>query len=83
MGKKDLGVSISDNILTVKGQMRREEKEEKDEYFRSEISQGSFSRSIYLPTGVGASKINASLKDGVLEISLPRLEGSRRRIKVQ
>ena len=82
--KKDLDVSMTDNTLTIKGQMRKEETEEKDQYFRSEIVQGSFSRSVYLPVEVDSSKVNAVLKDGILEITLPKLESSKRRaIKVQ
>jgi len=82
--KKDLDVSMSDNMLTIKGQMKHEEKEEKGEYFHSEICQGSFSRCVYLPVGVDTSKISASLKDGVLEVTLRKLESSvRLPIKVQ
>lgn len=82
--KKDLDVSMTDNTLTIKGQMRKETKEEKDQYFRSEIVQGNFSRSVYIPADVDSSKVNAVLKDGVLEITLPKLESSKRRsIKVQ
>lgn len=82
--KKDIDVSLSENMLTLRGQTRREEKVEKDNYFRSEISQGSFLRSVYLPVEVDSSKSTAVLKDGILEITLPKVETSKRKsIQVQ
>ncbi|OGA44667.1 MAG: hypothetical protein A3G24_08260 [Betaproteobacteria bacterium RIFCSPLOWO2_12_FULL_62_13] len=82
--KKDLEVSISDNVLTVKGSMSREEKEETGDYYRREISGGAFSRSVMLPANVDSSKVNATLKDGILEVTLPKTERSKRRsVKVQ
>lgn len=82
--KKDIDVSVSENMLTLKGQTRREEKVEKDNYFRSEISQGSFLRSVYLPVEVDGEKASAALKDGILEIRLPKVESARRKsIQVQ
>lgn len=77
--KKDLSVSLTDNLLTIKGESGSEKKEEKGDYHREEISKSSFSRSVTLPGTVDASKTNASLKDGLLEITLPKLEASRRK----
>lgn len=82
--RKDLDVSVTDNVLTVKGDVTHEEKEETGDYYRREISRSAFSRSVALPPGVDPEKVNATLKDGVLEITLAKVEGSkRRRIKVQ
>lgn len=82
--KKDIEVSLADNMLTVKGKVQHEEKEQKDDYYRCEISQGAFSRTLMIPGAVDASKVQASLKDGVLEVTLPKLEVSKRRkIKVE
>ncbi len=82
--KKDLEVSLADNMLTVKGSAKREEKEEKGDYYRCETSQGSFLRTVAIPGKIDTSKVAASLKDGVLEITLPKVEGSKRRsIKVE
>lgn len=77
--KKDLEVSVSDSTLTIKGKVSREVKEQKKDYFRCEISQGNFSRSLSLPSGVDTAKINASLKDGILEIVLAKEESVQRR----
>ncbi len=77
--KKDLDVSMSGNTLTIKGSVSHETKEEKGDYHRCEISRGAFSRTVTLPTEVNADKISATLKDGILEITLPKIEQSKRR----
>jgi HSP20 family protein len=84
VNKEDLDVSLSENMLTLRGQTRREQHVEKDNYFRSEISQGSFLRSIYLPVEVDSDHVTASLRDGILEVKLPKIESSKRKsIQVQ
>jgi HSP20 family protein len=77
--KKDIDVSISDSALVIKGSVSREAKEQRKDYYRCEIEQGNFSRSLALPSGVDSTKINAHLKDGVLEIVLPKEESAQRR----
>ena len=82
--KKDIDISLSENMMTLRGSARHEEKVEKDNYFRTEISQGSFLRSVYLPVEVDSDKATASLRDGILEVRLPKVEPSRRKsIQVQ
>lgn len=76
--KNDLDVSVSDNALTIKGFTRREEKEETGNYYRHEISAGSFSRAVALPADVDGSKAKASFKDGMLELTLPKVEKPKR-----
>ena len=81
--KEDIEVSISGNMVTIKGETKREEKEEKGDYYRSEISRGAFSRMVALPADVDESKAKAALNDGVLELTLPKVEKAKRRtIKV-
>lgn len=77
--KKDLDISLTDNLLTIKGHTQQEKTEEKGDYHRHEISSSSFARSVTLPSAVDVSQANAALKDGILEISLPKLESSKRR----
>ncbi len=82
--KKDLEVSMSENSLTIKGSTRREEKEERGDYYRHEISRGSFARTVSLPTEVDGEHAKAAFKDGVLELVLPKREKARRfSIKVE
>jgi HSP20 family protein len=81
--KKDIEVSMTGNTITIKGSSKKEEKEEKGDYYRCEISQGSFSRSMSLPAEVNIDKSQAKFKDGVLELTLPKTESTKRRnIKV-
>lgn len=77
--KKDLNISLTDNLLSIKGQTRRENKEEKGDYHRHEISSASFARSVTLPSSVDAAKAAANLKDGILEVTLPKLASSKRK----
>ena len=77
--KKDLDVSVGDNAVTIKAATKREEKEERGDYYRCEISQGAFGRTVALPAEVEASKAKATFKDGLLKLSLPKLEKSKRR----
>jgi HSP20 family protein len=77
--KEDIEVSVSDSLLTIKGEARKEEKEEKGDYYRSEISHESFSRSLVLPAECDEAKAKATMKDGMLELTLPKREKSKRR----
>lgn len=76
--KEEIQISVSNSTLTIQGETKSEEKEEKGNYYRSEISQGSFSRTIALPAEVDDSKAKASIKDGMLELTLPKVEKSKR-----
>jgi len=73
---KDLDVTLLDGILTVKGE-KKQEKEDKDEnYHRVERHYGSFERSFRIPEKVKADKLEATYKDGILKIFLPKSEAS-------
>jgi HSP20 family protein len=77
--RENLEVSLSDDRLSIKGSTRQE-KEEKEagEYTRREMSRGSFTRVVTLPASVDGEKAKASFKDGVLEMTLPKLKPSKR-----
>jgi HSP20 family protein len=77
--KEDLEISVTGDLFTIKGQTRREEKEEKGDYYRCEVSQGSFSRTVTLPAAVDEAGAKAQLKDGMLEVTLPKTEKSKKR----
>jgi HSP20 family protein len=66
---KDLEVSISDGMLTIKGE-KKEEKEEKGEHFhRSERAYGTFVRTLRLPASIDGKTADATFKNGVLTIT--------------
>jgi HSP20 family protein len=82
--KKDIDVSVTDSTITIKGCTRRETREEKGDYFRSEITRGSFSRAASLPCEVDGKKASAKFSDGILELTIPKLEASKRHtVKVE
>lgn len=82
--KENIAVSLADNVLTIKGESSSERSEEKGDYYRHEISSSSFARSVSIPSDVNESKVNASLKDGILEVTLPKSDSSKRKtIKIK
>ena len=77
--KDDLEVSLDEETLTIKGKTAHETREEKGAYFRTEIARGEFSRTLTLPTSVDPDSCKTAFKDGVLELMLKKMEGSKRR----
>lgn len=71
---KDVDVSLSGDVLTIKGEKKEEKEEKERSYHRVERSYGSFSRTLRLPATVDADKIEASFDKGVLEITMPKKE---------
>ena len=72
LDEKNIQVSFSDGMLTIKGEKTEEKEEKKKDYSVSERRYGSFQRSFSIPGGVDAEKINATFKNGVLTVSLPK-----------
>jgi len=72
MDPKEIDISMSGNVLTTKGERKHEREEKKENFHLVERSSGSFSRSIQLPTEVKPEKIQATYKDGILSISMPK-----------
>ena len=65
-------------------ELGHEKQEEKGDYHRCEISRGAFSRSVSLPAGVDAESAKATFRDGLLELTLPKLaRQGKRRIEVE
>jgi HSP20 family protein len=74
---KDIEVSLQEGLLTIKGE-KKQEKEEKDErHHLIERSYGAFARSVRLPVGVEGSKVQASFKDGLLTVTLPKTPAAK------
>lgn len=76
----DLEISITDEVVSIRGTRRKEDDVSEDSYFCQECYWGAFSRSYVLPVVVDSEKANASLKDGVLVIIIPKQEKSKTRI---
>lgn len=69
---EDMDVGITNDMITIKGRRRRNEEISEDKYYYRELYWGSFSRSIILPEEVETDKVDASLKNGLLIIKLPK-----------
>jgi HSP20 family protein len=81
MDEKNVEVKFADGLLTIKGEKREKKEEKKKDYHLSERSYGSFQRSFTVPDGVDADKIDATFKDGVLTVTLPKTPEAQRKEK--
>jgi len=82
--KENVRISLSDNMLTIKGETKKEEEVKEEDYYYSERSYGSFARTLSLPSKVKSDKIKASFKNGILEIHLPKAEEAKpKEIKIE
>ena len=80
----EVNVSLENNILTLSGERKNEFEEKKQNFLRIERFYGAFRRSFQLPNTIDASKINAEMKEGVLQLVLAkRLEVQPKQIKIE
>lgn len=78
--KEDINITIAGEYLTVEAERRFKEEEEAENIFRSELGTGKLFRTILLPVEVEPEKVVATLKDGILEIMLPKAKPEKRHI---
>jgi HSP20 family protein len=71
MKRDNVKIEVTEDGITIQGERRREEKEEREGFYRSERSYGTFTRFIPLPEGAMTDQAKAHFKDGVLEITVP------------
>jgi HSP20 family protein len=82
--KKDINITLANNMLTLEASMSKEEKEEKAEYCRQEICRGTYKRTIELPAAVKEEEAKATFENGILELTIPKMEKTKRStIKVE
>ena len=78
--KEDIDVSIINQTITIRASCKEEKKEEKKgKYFRREISQGEYQRTLSLPEYINDEKAKAYFKDGLLSITIPKTEKAKRK----
>ncbi|HEY1834900.1 MAG TPA: Hsp20/alpha crystallin family protein [Solirubrobacteraceae bacterium] len=70
--EKDVTVEVKDNVLSISGERTSEHEESRDGYARVERASGSFRRTLRLPEGTDPAAIEASIEQGVLEVSIPK-----------
>ncbi|MFI5217093.1 MAG: Hsp20/alpha crystallin family protein [Candidatus Limnocylindria bacterium] len=78
--KDDVHVEVHENVMTIRGEKRSEREEKKEQSRWVERSYGSFSRSFTLPANATPDRVNASFKDGVLTIELPKVEAAKPKV---
>jgi HSP20 family protein len=78
--RKDLEVSVTGSLLSIKGDKKAEKESDKKRIFRKETWVGSFSRTIDLPAQIDAGKIGAELRDGVLTVRIAKREEAKTRL---
>jgi HSP20 family protein len=76
----DITVSITEDVLTINGKRNLDFDVPEQDYFSQECFWGDFSRSVVLPAAVDTTKINASFKDAVLRVSIPKTEQNKTKI---
>jgi HSP20 family protein len=82
--QKDVEVKCTDSTLTIKGEKKEEMEEKKKDYYLSERRFGSFQRAFRIPETVDAGKVDASFKNGVLTLTLPKTaEAQKRERKIE
>jgi HSP20 family protein len=83
LAEEDVTIEIQDNVLTISGSREAEHERKEQGWYRLERSYGSFNRSLTLPEGVDADKVEASFDRGVLELRIPKPEERKpRRIQI-
>jgi len=84
MDPKDIDISLNEGVLTIRGEKKQEKEEKEEGYHLIERSYGSFTRSIRLPKEVQSEKIEASFKNGILKVVLPKSEEAKKKeIKIK
>jgi len=84
MNPDDIQIEVEDNVLTIKGERKFEEKVDEERYYRVERRFGAFQRSLALPQGVKSDQIDAAYDEGILTVTVPKAEQEKpKRIEVQ
>jgi HSP20 family protein len=81
LDEKNINITVANGGLTIKGEKREETEEKKKDYYVSERRYGTFERYFTLPDSVNADKIEATFKNGVLKVTLPKTEEAQKPAK--
>lgn len=77
MDKKDISLDIQNDVLTLRGERKHENEVKEEDFYRKEMSHGTFERSFTLPADVDADRIKAEFKDGILTVEVPSPEARK------
>lgn len=79
--EKDIEVSLANDVITIQGEKKEEKEEKGKDYYHVERSFGSFRRVLPLPVGIDTEKAAASFKKGILNITIPKTEEAKGKVK--
>lgn len=82
LDEKEVEVTLSNNVLTISGEKKEEKEDRGKNYYRMERSYGSFQRSISVPLEVDTGQVEATFKQGVLTITLPKTAAAQKRKRI-
>jgi HSP20 family protein len=77
LNKDDIKVNVQNDVLSVSGEKKQEKTEASENVHRVERTYGSFRRTVRLPVEVDSGKVKASYKDGLLKVTLPKVESKK------
>jgi len=77
---ENVKISIENDVLTLEGKTEKQSEVDEKNYYRKEVSHGSFHRSVALPTAVNGDKARAEYEDGILKITIPKEEKTKAKI---
>lgn len=81
---EDIDITITNDMVTIRGKRERDENIPQENYYYQECYWGPFSRSVILPVDIDAERIDASMKNGILTIRLPKIEREKtKKLKVR
>ena len=81
MSEEDIDVTLSNDVLTVRGERKEHREEKRKDYHVREWNYGSLQRSVPLPSGLDLDQVKAHFKNGVLTVTLPKTEEAKNRVK--
>lgn len=86
VSKKDIEIHADEDSLSIKGQFKKTEEIQEENFYRQERRFGSFSRTLSLPKTIDPQKVSASFKEGILKVTMPTIdkdEGKGRKISIE
>jgi len=80
--KDDIDINVEDDVLTISSEFENSNEENNDNFYRKEFVKSSFTRSFYIPDDVDSEKIDASMEDGILNVSFTKMELKKKDNKI-
>ena len=77
VAKEDVNLKLHDGVLTISGERKAPEESKDSGWVRQEIRYGTFTRTVTLPDGIDAEKVSAEYSNGVLTVTVPKLEAAK------